>query len=172
MKSRKNKAQNSSTSLSNDSTIQTQDSRDEDSRIDTQLIHNTSVFTWKDLTYSVKTPAGERVLLDNVQGWVKPGMLGALMGASGASQPQFWTSNRWLSRPMRAFDALLLSALMTLAVGAPPLVFAIFQNSDPPGNLGAMQRDLRESLIPAFSTETWIQGLYALYYNSSLEKTK
>jgi hypothetical protein len=133
-----NKAQNSSTSLSNDSTIQTQDSRDEDSRMDTQLIHNTSVFTWKDLTYSVKTPAGERVLLDNVQGWVKPCMLGALMGASGASQPQFWTSNRWLSRPMRAFDALLLSALMTLAVGAPPLVFAIFQNSDPPGNLGAM----------------------------------
>lgn len=80
------KAQNSSTSLSNDSTIQTQDSRDEDSRIDTQLIHNTSVFTWKDLTYSVKTPGGERALLDNVQGWVKPGMLGALMGASGAGK--------------------------------------------------------------------------------------
>lgn len=50
------------------------------------LIRNTSVFTWKDLSYSVKTPEGDRLLLDNVQGWVKPGMLGALMGASGAGK--------------------------------------------------------------------------------------
>lgn len=48
-----------------------------------KLIRNTSVFTWKNLSYTVKTPSGDRVLLDNVQGWVKPGMLGALMGASG-----------------------------------------------------------------------------------------
>ncbi|KAL2264191.1 hypothetical protein VTK26DRAFT_897 [Humicola hyalothermophila] len=50
------------------------------------LIRNTSVFTWKDLSYSVMTPEGDRVLLDKVQGWVKPGMLGALMGASGAGK--------------------------------------------------------------------------------------
>lgn len=54
--------------------------------VDSQLIHNTSVFTWKNLTYTVKTPSGDRVLLDNVQGWVKPGMLGALMGSSGAGK--------------------------------------------------------------------------------------
>lgn len=54
--------------------------------IDAQLVKNTSVFTWKDLTYTVKTPDGDRVLLDNVQGWVKPGMLGALMGSSGAGK--------------------------------------------------------------------------------------
>ncbi|KAI1497600.1 ABC transporter [Biscogniauxia marginata] len=53
---------------------------------DGNLIRNTSVFTWKNLTYTVKTPSGDRVLLDNVQGWVKPGMLGALMGASGAGK--------------------------------------------------------------------------------------
>ncbi|XHG07753.1 hypothetical protein AWENTII_010888 [Aspergillus wentii] len=51
-----------------------------------QLIHNTSIFTWKNLSYTVKTPSGDRVLLDNVQGWVKPGMLGALMGSSGAGK--------------------------------------------------------------------------------------
>jgi ABC-type multidrug transport system ATPase subunit len=51
-----------------------------------QLIRNTSVFTWKDLSYTVKTPSGDRLLLDNVQGWVKPGMLGALMGSSGAGK--------------------------------------------------------------------------------------
>ncbi|CCG84810.1 protein of unknown function [Taphrina deformans PYCC 5710] len=50
------------------------------------LVRNTSVFTWKNLTYTVKTPSGDRILLDNVQGWVKPGMLGALMGASGAGK--------------------------------------------------------------------------------------
>ncbi|KAI4160960.1 MAG: hypothetical protein LQ342_005245 [Letrouitia transgressa] len=54
--------------------------------IENQLISNTSVFTWKNLTYTVKTPQGDRVLLDNVQGWVKPGMLGALMGSSGAGK--------------------------------------------------------------------------------------
>ncbi|KAB8228243.1 ABC-2 type transporter-domain-containing protein [Aspergillus alliaceus] len=51
-----------------------------------QLVKNTSIFTWKNLTYTVKTPCGPRVLLDNIQGWVKPGMLGALMGASGAGK--------------------------------------------------------------------------------------
>lgn len=51
-----------------------------------QLIKNTSVFTWKNLKYTVPTPSGPRVLLNDVQGWVKPGMLGALMGSSGAGK--------------------------------------------------------------------------------------
>ncbi|KAL3424907.1 ABC-2 type transporter [Phlyctema vagabunda] len=51
-----------------------------------QLIRNTSVFTWKNLTYTIQTPHGPRVLLNNVHGWVKPGMLGALMGSSGAGK--------------------------------------------------------------------------------------
>ncbi|KAL4990726.1 ABC-2 type transporter-domain-containing protein [Aspergillus falconensis] len=59
-----------------------QDSND----IDNQLVRNTSVFTWKDLCYTVKTPSGDRQLLDHVYGWVKPGMLGALMGSSGAGK--------------------------------------------------------------------------------------
>lgn len=59
---------------------------DEDETADTQLVQNTSVFTWRNLTYTVKTPTGDRVLLDNVQGYVKPGMLGALMGSSGAGK--------------------------------------------------------------------------------------
>ncbi|KAG9240033.1 putative Brefeldin A resistance protein [Calycina marina] len=54
--------------------------------VDDQLVRNTSVFTWKNLTYTVNTTTGERVLLDDVQGWVRPGMLGALMGSSGAGK--------------------------------------------------------------------------------------
>lgn len=51
-----------------------------------QLTRNTSIFTWRNLTYTVKTPTGDRVLLDNVHGYVRPGMLGALMGSSGAGK--------------------------------------------------------------------------------------
>lgn len=50
------------------------------------LIRNTSIFTWKNLSYTVKTPQGDRLLLDDVQGWVKPGNLTALMGSSGAGK--------------------------------------------------------------------------------------
>ncbi|KAK4548375.1 hypothetical protein LTR36_010246 [Oleoguttula mirabilis] len=59
---------------------------DDEANVDSQLVRNTSVFTWKNLYYTVKTQSGDRVLLDNVQGWVKPGMLGALMGSSGAGK--------------------------------------------------------------------------------------
>ncbi|KAM5356965.1 hypothetical protein ACJ41O_003611 [Fusarium nematophilum] len=54
--------------------------------VDGVLVRNTSIFTWKDICYTVKTAEGDRQLLDNVYGWVKPGMLGALMGASGAGK--------------------------------------------------------------------------------------
>ncbi|PYI03052.1 ATP-binding cassette transporter [Aspergillus sclerotiicarbonarius CBS 121057] len=59
---------------------------DSTAEVDGSLSRNTSVFTWKNLKYTVKTPSGDRVLLDNIHGWVKPGMLGALMGSSGAGK--------------------------------------------------------------------------------------
>lgn len=54
--------------------------------VEDTLIRNTSVFTWRNLSYVVKTPTGDRTLLDNIHGYVKPGMLGALMGSSGAGK--------------------------------------------------------------------------------------
>jgi ABC-type nitrate/sulfonate/bicarbonate transport system ATPase subunit len=54
--------------------------------LENDLLRNKSIFAWKDLTYSVKTPDGDRVLLKNVQGYAKPGILGALMGSSGAGK--------------------------------------------------------------------------------------
>jgi ABC-type multidrug transport system ATPase subunit/ABC-type multidrug transport system permease subunit len=56
------------------------------SSLGNDLLRNKSIFTWKNLTYTVKTPEGDRILLNNVQGYVKPGMLGALMGSSGAGK--------------------------------------------------------------------------------------
>jgi ATP-binding cassette subfamily G (WHITE) protein 2 (SNQ2) len=57
-----------------------------DTNLERQLTKNTSVFSWKNLTYTVQTSDGPRVLLNSVDGFVKPGSLGALMGASGAGK--------------------------------------------------------------------------------------
>ena len=38
------------------------------------------------MTYQVKIKKEDRVILDHVDGWVKPGQITALMGASGAGK--------------------------------------------------------------------------------------
>ncbi|KAL0942888.1 multidrug resistance protein cdr1 [Colletotrichum truncatum] len=45
-----------------------------------------AVFHWKDVCYDIKIKGEDRRILDNVDGWVKPGTLTALMGASGAGK--------------------------------------------------------------------------------------
>lgn len=49
-------------------------------------IDSKSVLTWENLNYDVPVPGGQRRLLDNVFGYVKPGELTALMGSSGAGK--------------------------------------------------------------------------------------
>ncbi|KAK5661892.1 hypothetical protein OQA88_10001 [Cercophora sp. LCS_1] len=49
-------------------------------------IESKSILTWENLCYEVPVPGGTRRLLDNVFGYVKPGELTALMGASGAGK--------------------------------------------------------------------------------------
>lgn len=49
-------------------------------------IKSESVLTWENLCYDVPVPGGTRRLLDHVFGYVKPGELTALMGASGAGK--------------------------------------------------------------------------------------
>lgn len=51
-----------------------------------RLPEQTDVFSWKSLTYDIPVREGTRRLLDNVNGWVKPGTLTALMGVSGAGK--------------------------------------------------------------------------------------
>lgn len=48
------------------------------------IAKNTSIFTWKNVNYTIPYKGGQRKLLQNVNGYVKPGRLTALMGASGA----------------------------------------------------------------------------------------
>ncbi|EGG16975.1 hypothetical protein DFA_07956 [Cavenderia fasciculata] len=44
------------------------------------------VFTWQHIKYTVPVPGGTRLLLDDIEGWIKPGQMTALMGSSGAGK--------------------------------------------------------------------------------------
>ncbi|GAA5893783.1 hypothetical protein JCM8208_001243 [Rhodotorula glutinis] len=50
------------------------------------LVQSRKAFTWEDLTYDVPVAGGNRQLLSHVYGYVKPGEITALMGASGAGK--------------------------------------------------------------------------------------
>jgi ABC-type multidrug transport system ATPase subunit len=47
---------------------------------------NETVFTWRDVNYVIPYQGAQRTLLSDVQGYVRPGRLTALMGASGAGK--------------------------------------------------------------------------------------
>ncbi|KAK1456402.1 ABC-2 type transporter [Colletotrichum melonis] len=51
-----------------------------------QVARNETVFTFRNVKYIIPFEKGERTLLDDVQGYVRPGKLTALMGASGAGK--------------------------------------------------------------------------------------
>ncbi|KAI1477578.1 ABC-2 type transporter-domain-containing protein [Daldinia eschscholtzii] len=51
-----------------------------------QLTKSESIFTWRDVEYTVPYLGGERKLLNKVNGYAKPGIMVALMGASGAGK--------------------------------------------------------------------------------------
>ncbi|KAK6461714.1 multidrug resistance protein [Scheffersomyces coipomensis] len=53
---------------------------------DNSLPSSNDIFHWRDLTYQVKIKKEDRVILNQVDGWVKPGQITALMGASGAGK--------------------------------------------------------------------------------------
>lgn len=48
-----------------------------------KLAKNETVFTFQDINYTIPFENGQRTLLQDVQGYVRPGKLTALMGASG-----------------------------------------------------------------------------------------
>ncbi|ETN41231.1 uncharacterized protein HMPREF1541_03166 [Cyphellophora europaea CBS 101466] len=51
-----------------------------------QVAKNETVFTFRNINYKIPYEKGERQLLNDVQGYVRPGRLTALMGASGAGK--------------------------------------------------------------------------------------
>ncbi|CEI39509.1 Brefeldin A resistance protein [Fusarium venenatum] len=51
-----------------------------------QITDSESIFTWRDIEYTVPYLGGEKKLLNKVSGYAKPGIMVALMGASGAGK--------------------------------------------------------------------------------------
>jgi ABC-type multidrug transport system permease subunit len=52
-----------------------------------QVAKNETIFTFQDVNYTIPYQKGERKLLQDCQGYVRPGKLTALMGASGKLSP-------------------------------------------------------------------------------------
>jgi ATP-binding cassette, subfamily G (WHITE), member 2, PDR len=57
-----------------------------DDRDDIRLPRQRDILSWKGVNYDIPVKEGTRRLLDDVNGWVKPGTLTALMGVSGAGK--------------------------------------------------------------------------------------
>lgn len=60
-------------------------STDEDDQA-AAIVRQTAIFHWQDVCYDIKVKGQPRRILDNVDGWVKPGTLTALMGVTGAGK--------------------------------------------------------------------------------------
>jgi len=61
-------------------------SSDSDNEASKGVARSDTIFTWQNVNYAIPYEKGERKLLQDVQGYVKPGKLTALMGASGAGK--------------------------------------------------------------------------------------
>lgn len=57
----------------------------EKAEVEANVAKQTSILHWQNVSYTVKSGGEERLILDQVDGWVKPGTLTALMGVSGVS---------------------------------------------------------------------------------------
>ena len=51
-----------------------------------KIIDSKSIFTFKEIEYTIPYQGGERMLLNNVSGYSKPGIMVALMCTSGAGK--------------------------------------------------------------------------------------
>lgn len=72
------------------------------------IAKNTSIFTWQDVNYTIPYKGGQRKLLQGVDGYVKPGRLTAMVGASGAGYVI------QLSKPIPLLQSLTTSRKTTL----------------------------------------------------------
>ncbi|KAM0756056.1 putative ABC transporter [Meredithblackwellia eburnea MCA 4105] len=66
--------------------IQTIESAVADRNEKINIHRQTATFHWEDVCYDIKIKGEGRRILDHVDGWVRPGTLTALMGASGAGK--------------------------------------------------------------------------------------
>ncbi|KAK0740481.1 P-loop containing nucleoside triphosphate hydrolase protein [Schizothecium vesticola] len=63
-----------------------QKERSVEAPVDATIHRKSAVFHWSNLNYEIKTGDGPRRILSDIEGWVKPGTLTALMGVTGAGK--------------------------------------------------------------------------------------
>ncbi|KAI9659220.1 MAG: hypothetical protein M1831_003802 [Alyxoria varia] len=68
-----------------DSSASSQSTPNQDKALQ-KISDSSSIFTWENVTYSVPYQGGQKQLLNNIDGYAKPGVMIALMGASGAGK--------------------------------------------------------------------------------------
>ncbi|KAH9894645.1 ABC-2 type transporter-domain-containing protein [Xylariomycetidae sp. FL2044] len=68
------------------STTEASQAEGKDQKAMQNVAKNETVFTFQNVNYTIPWQGGERKLLQNIQGFVRPGKLTALMGASGAGK--------------------------------------------------------------------------------------
>lgn len=78
-------AQSTSKDKTSHLTVHSTLDEDRNARMKEDMLHGTT-FLWDKLCYDVKVKGGSKRLLEDVDGWIKPGTLTALMGASGAGK--------------------------------------------------------------------------------------
>lgn len=76
---------NSSTNKDNGLGDSPNTNEEEDQALE-KITKSDSIFTWRDVNYTVPYLGGERQLLHSVNGYAKPGKMVALVGASGAGE--------------------------------------------------------------------------------------
>jgi ATP-binding cassette subfamily G (WHITE) protein 2 (SNQ2) len=67
-------------------TVDSKNEANSDSEAAPAVAKNETIFTWQNVNYTIPYEKDERKLLQDVQGYVRPGKLTALMGASGAGK--------------------------------------------------------------------------------------
>ena len=78
----------------------------------------TSIFTFKDICYTVPTADGPKQLLDNVTGMVYPGKNTALMGASGAGKTTLLNTLALRHNPQQVSGEILIDGKPTTSAFA------------------------------------------------------
>lgn len=82
----KPKTEDEENAVQNVSTAKRENNQPHDIGLASNIQQQTAIFHWSGVSYDIKVGKETKTLLQDVDGWVKPGTLTALMGATGAGK--------------------------------------------------------------------------------------
>jgi ATP-binding cassette subfamily G (WHITE) protein 2 (PDR) len=87
-----------------------------DGKEEVNIQKQTSIVSWKDVTYDIKIKGEERRILDNVDGWVKPGTLTALMVSLSTFTPWWYADGQGVSGAGKTTLLDVLATRVTMGI--------------------------------------------------------